>query len=700
MIILYYHIIIASALMSLTLGLYALFVRKHSYLNRSFFRLSIVLFTISSAILFAVTADSTEEAGTILTRLSIAWFLFPVLFFRFITALTGYRSRTINNLLRLLYIIPIVLYTLTITTRELFSSFEKTNSGLVVYHDFKSPIFFVTLAYYVILISVSICLLFIWKKNNRGTIREKQASIITYSTLIVSVLLLIYRRISGLYLNVIPPPFFPVLLTFWLTAVAIAIFRYHMMTDFPRIVQDRILSHISDMVILLDVDENITFLNRQTEFISGYKADELMHKKISLILKHRISREVEYEENVIITKNGQEIPVKISKFFYTGSGGLRLGSIITASDLRLMKALQEEIYRKEKVMMKLKESESKFFKVFNSSPAGLVIFDTETGTVTEMNNKAVQIIGYTKEEFKDISFLFKNILVNNPENRTLVHILTENPKIANRNVIVKTKWGRRRTLFVSFESIRISGKPYLLLAGSDISEIVKMKEQLQKTHKMESIGMLAGGIAHDFNNMLTIINGNISLALSENNDSEIQEYLEESLEAGENAAKLTGQLLAFSRGKTAVNKTIDIHEVIRDSVKIALSGKKTTLSLYLDAEESIVYADRNQMQQVFINLIINAIQAMNNEGEVTVSTVNDMNKELIIISVTDFGKGIDEKDIEKIFDPFYSTKNSGTGLGLSIVYSIITKHSGTIEVSSQRDDGTTFMITLPLKRKR
>lgn len=145
---------------------------------------------------------------------------------------------------------------------------------------------------------------------------------------------------------------------------------------------------------------------------------------------------------------------------------------------------------------------------------------------------------------------------------------------------------------------------------------------------MESIGILAGGIAHDFNNMLTIINGNISLALSEVQNDDVRDYLLDSLKAGNNATNLTRQLLAFSRGNTAVKDVIDLNEIIKDSVTISLSGKNIIPSLYMDAEETYIFADKNQLQQVFINLIINSVQAMDDNGEITISTTNDWNKKI------------------------------------------------------------------------
>ncbi len=699
MIILYFHIIIASALLSLFLGLYSLFIRKTSLLNRSFFRLSLILFIISSTIYFAFSSNSIERSKMILTTMSFAWFVFPVFFLKFITALTIPDKKRLQTNLNLLFLVPIGLYGSTLLKKELFSGFAKSGTGLVVYHNFKSPLFYITLFFFAVSISASLILLYAWKKENMNTVREKQASLIINSTILVSLILLIYRKITAILYNVIPPPLFPIFLTIWLSAVAFAIFRYHLMVDFPRLVQDKILEHISDMVIILDIDDRISFVNRQTINLSGFQKKELLNKNYNIIIKEKFNRDEEYFENTFLTKSGLEIPVRISVFSYMDNSGFFLGRIITASDLRIMKALQAEINRKETVMLKLKESESKFFRIFNSSPAGLVIFDTRTGRIIDFNSKAKQIIGYSKDEFTDISFLIRKILVNNRENRELVHLLSEGSNVTNRNVLINTKWGIQKTILASFDSIKISGVQYLLLAGSDITESVKMKEQLINTKKLESIGMLAGGIAHDFNNMLTIINGNLSLALSITDDPELRDYLQESLEAGRNASNLTGQLLSFSKGSKPLYKTINLHDVIKKSVKIALSGKNTIPSLYLDASEYTVYADINQLQQVFINLIINSVQAMDNEGEITISTINDSGNKNIIISITDFGKGIPQEKISKIFDPFFSTRKKGTGLGLSIVYSIITNHNGSIDVSSSVLEGTTFTITLPLHNK-
>lgn len=700
MAVLYYHFIIAAAVFSLYLGIYALTAQKYSYLNRSFFRLALIFFAISTTIFFAVTVRTEEESKRILTYLSILWLLFPIIFLKFIIALIEKNDSGLNKTVTYSYVIPLALYIAVISLKSHFTPFDKTLLGWSMRYNTRSPLFFLTALYYVVYITVGLILLHRWGKQNKGSIKQRQANIIKYSTIGISFLLIIYRKLSDDLFSVIPPPFFPVFLTFWLGATAFAIFQFHMMENIPKIVKSNVLSHISDMVLILDLNDRITYINERTENITGFNRKELFNKDVRLLIDKNPDSDMEYVESVLRTKSDTEIPVRISKSFYKDSRGYTLGSILTASDIRIMKTLQKEINRKETVMLKLQESEKKFSRVFNSSPSGLVFFSRKNGSVLEINSKALQIIGYNRVEATGINLFLNHILVNNAENRELIHDLLSNIKISNRNCAIYSKLGEKKTILISVELISISGEPCLLLAGSDITATEEIKTQLLKTQKMESIGILAGGIAHDFNNMLTIINGNISLALSEVQNDDVRDYLLDSLKAGNNATNLTRQLLAFSRGNTAVKDVIDLNEIIKDSVTISLSGKNIIPSLYMDAEETYIFADKNQLQQVFINLIINSVQAMDDNGEITISTTNDWNKKNIIISVTDFGKGIPEKNIEKIFDPFYSTKDTGTGLGLSIVYSIIINHRGNIDVTSTKNEGTTFTISFPLYKRK
>ncbi len=696
MVILYYHSIIASVFFSLFLGIYTLLSGRSSYLNRSFFRLALLLCLVSSATYFAVTAGSVETSRKILNTSSVLWFFFPLVFLKFIVAFTEKRLSILNRFLTASVVLPVILFLLMLKYNQLFMSFRKTDYGWSHVYNTHSLLFIITLCYYILYFTAAFILLIVWRRRRKGTIHQRQADVILLSTLLLFISVLTYRKIFVYYFHSISPPLFPVLLNVWLGAVAYTILKFHLMSNISRMVQSTILSHISDMVIILDTRGTVTFVNERTLKITGFAREDIMYHTTESIFPD-LPLDTEYsKETSLRTKTGESIPVLLTMEAFKDSQGFLLSYIITASDIRILNSLQRQIQEKEYMMLKLKESEKKYSRVFNVSPAGLVFFHIPDGSVLEINSMALRIAGYEKGEILGMNVFFNSILVNNTENRKLVHDIVNGEPILSRNCTILKKDHTKRTILVSIGRLDLKGDPCLLLACSDITDSQKIKAQLIRAQKLDSIGILAGGIAHDFNNMLAIIQGNISLSLSETNNADVQMFLQDALKAGSNAANLTSQLLAFSRGKKSEKSVIDIREVINSSIVIAFSGKDASPVFYSDAENSMVVGNTIQLQQIFINLFINAIQASDNSGEITISTTNDREKKDIIISVTDFGKGIPEKDIDTIFDPFFSTKAEGTGLGLSIVYAVVNNHHGTIEVTSSVQEGTTFTITFPL----
>jgi len=244
----------------------------------------------------------------------------------------------------------------------------------------------------------------------------------------------------------------------------------------------------------------------------------------------------------------------------------------------------------------------------------------------------------------------------------------------------------------------------------DITDRKKTEEELLKVEKLESLGVLAGGIAHDFNNLLTAILGSISLAkMYAGSGNKVSERLAEAEKASLQARDLTQKLLTFSKGGFPVKKAASISELIRDSAGFVLSGSNVRCEYSIPENLWPVDVDESQISQVINNLIINADQVMQQGGIIQVSCENvALKKEDLLplkggnyvkISIKDHGVGIPEKYIEKIFDPFFSTKLNGTGLGLSTVYSIVKRHNGYITVESKKEVGTTFYIYLPASQK-
>jgi PAS domain S-box-containing protein len=279
--------------------------------------------------------------------------------------------------------------------------------------------------------------------------------------------------------------------------------------------------------------------------------------------------------------------------------------------------------------------------------------------------------------------------------------------IDNHTVLI-SRHGKERIIADSGAPIRDQESRIVgaVLVFRDITDKLKMEEELFKAQKLESIGILAGGIAHDFNNLLTAILGNISLAkLLTSKEDKIHQKLIEAEKASVRAKDLTQQLLTFSRGGAPVKKATSIAGIIRDSAGFALSGSKVTCQFNIPDDLWPAEVDEGQISQVINNLIINANQAMPDGGIITVACKNIYvgNKEslplpggrYVLIDLTDQGTGINQNDIPRIFDPYFTTKKSGKGLGLATVYSIVKNHDGHINVDTATGRGTTFTIYLP-----
>jgi PAS domain S-box-containing protein len=238
--------------------------------------------------------------------------------------------------------------------------------------------------------------------------------------------------------------------------------------------------------------------------------------------------------------------------------------------------------------------------------------------------------------------------------------------------------------------------------GEDITERKQAEEEHLKLKKLESLGILAGGIAHDFNNLLTGLFGSVEVAkVFLPADHKSHKYLESAMRSMERATHLTQQLLTFAKGGNPIKETLSVGEVITETAQFSLRGSTAKLATHISPDLWLIEADKGQLSQVISNLVINAQQAMPTGGTVTITAENITTIEgnAVQITVQDEGVGIAPQHLDKIFDPYFSTKQRGSGLGLASTHSIITKHNGRIQVSSRLNQGTTFTIHLPAAKE-
>jgi len=340
----------------------------------------------------------------------------------------------------------------------------------------------------------------------------------------------------------------------------------------------------------------------------------------------------------------------------------------------------------------------------------------KNGLLTSMNPEAERLLGW-----KEAELLNKNIhdvihckkadgtLLSSKE--CPVHDLIKNGgRYSSEDEMFTRKDGGIFSASVVASPI-LEGENILgaVIAFRDITERKKLQDEFLRLQQLESIGILAGGIAHDFNNLLQAIMGNISFAkMLLPPQDKVSSILDEAEKAAYRARELSYRLITFSKGGSPVKTTVSIAKVINQAVKFSLRGRKCKLELSIP-DQLLLVADENQMLQVFNDMLTNACEAMPEGGLLRISVKDAIVSEqdnlplpagkYLKISIQDTGCGIPEKQLARIFDPYFTTKEMGSskgmGLGLSICHSIIIKHGGHITVESKVGEGTTFHIYLP-----
>ena len=348
---------------------------------------------------------------------------------------------------------------------------------------------------------------------------------------------------------------------------------------------------------------------------------------------------------------------------------------------------------------------------------GVITTDTR-GRVVLLNAVAETLTGWSQQEAQGqpLTEIFNIVheqtrkLCDNPAEKVLAS--GQIIGLANHTTLI-SRDGKERKIADSAAPIRDRAGWVIgvVLVFRDVTEKQRTEEELVKVKKLESIGVLAGGIAHDFNNILAAILGNINLALLDGNlEGKTRKLLSEAEKASIRAKGLTQQLLTFSKGGEPVKQTISIAEIIRESADFVLHGSNVACRYSLPEDLWLVDIDKGQMSQVIQNIIINANHAMPDGGIIEVNCENVESLAIpgvslpclnryIKITISDNGIGIPKSLIDKIFDPYFTTKKEGSGLGLAVTHSIIAKHNGFISVESQPGEGTTFSLYLPASIK-
>jgi two-component system cell cycle sensor histidine kinase/response regulator CckA len=354
-------------------------------------------------------------------------------------------------------------------------------------------------------------------------------------------------------------------------------------------------------------------------------------------------------------------------------------------------------------------SESRYRMLFESSPLPMWVHDMETLAFLTVNEAAVRHYGYTREEFARMTLLDMRAPAEASDPRA-DFAEGEGPRRLWRN---KKKDGSVVTVEATAHDFDFEGRRARLVLANDVTERLRLEEQLRQSQKMEAIGRLAGGVAHDFNNVLSVILSYGEILLSEMKPGEpMREEIEEIRKAGKRAAGLTRQLLMFSRQQVLEPKVIDLNEVLASMDKMLqrILGADVEVVSSPAASLGHVKVDRSSIEQVIMNLVVNARDAMPTGGKLTMETKNVVLDEAqardrvgappgpyVMFAVTDTGTGMDKATLARIFEPFFTTKEvgKGTGLGLSTVFGITRQGGGGVWAESEPGKGTTFRVYLP-----
>ncbi|MEW6144699.1 MAG: PAS domain S-box protein [Thermodesulfobacteriota bacterium] len=476
------------------------------------------------------------------------------------------------------------------------------------------------------------------------------------------------------------------------------------------------VNSLNSAVTITDMNRSVIYINNAHTRTFGYKPGELIGKKSDILYPlddpSGVSSKI-YEalvmvgwegERLALRKNGDAFPVYEKTSAIKDKDGHQIGIVSVTDDITARKRLQQA----------LKESEERYRSFVETAKSAIIAVDGE-GKIILFNPAAEKIFGYPKEEIvnKDFRRLFperyKDVIradLGKGGSGGFTNLKQSTSEITGLN-----KSGDEFPAEISLSACRVEGRPILTAIIFDITERKNLQEQLLQSAKLAALGELISGVTHEVNNPLAVVIGYSEMLLSEPDlGSESREAIKAVHAEAERAKKVIQNMLSFARKHNPEKEVIQVNDVLEKTLGLTdyeLRKHAVTVVKDLDPDLPETVGDPNQLQQVFLNLIINSQQAMSEVNDARQLTIRSRLKEnegagngtrnVIEIAFEDNGPGISAASINKIFDPFYTTKpkGKGTGLGLSVSFGIIKEHGGEIFVRPNEGKGVTFFVELP-----
>jgi two-component system cell cycle sensor histidine kinase/response regulator CckA len=481
---------------------------------------------------------------------------------------------------------------------------------------------------------------------------------------------------------------------------------------------------MKDVLFMQDMDLNVTYTSPSVTQLFGYSVEEALKVKIAdLMTPGSLNKALEtFQTMVTRAEKQEEFDIPFMEYEYVRKDGTTFWGELKVTFLRDSKGslvgsqgILRNVDERKRSEEALKQSEFRFRTLFNLSPQAIALTEVETGRLIDVNEKFCELTKYTKQEIVGRTTT-EMAFYADPDRNRFTKELKSKGEVKGLEMDFKVKDGAMIQARMYARVIQFEDRPIILTVFYDLSEEKRLWNQFQQAQKMEAIGNLAGGVAHDFNNLLMAIQGNTSLMLFETGETHPHYEMLKSIERSvQNGAKLTRQLLDYARKERYEVTPTDLNELVAETLEsFQRARRQIQISQNLALDLRSVEADSAQIEQVLLNLYLNAADAMPRGGRLSVETRNVTDEDMqsssykprkgpyVLLSVADTGVGMEKEIQERIFEPFFTTKElgKGTGLGLASVYGIIKGHGGYIDVQSVLGRGTTFKVYLPASKKR